>query len=92
MSYFPVSLYIAVFTATVSTPLSATIVLSVFNSAGVVGQVIIGWLSDRMPYPRIMVISTLASSLAAFLLWGYADSLGRIFAFAVIFGALVSSS
>ncbi|TCD66437.1 hypothetical protein EIP91_001373 [Steccherinum ochraceum] len=88
MSYFPVSLYIAVFTAMLSTPLSATIVLSLFNSSGVVGQILIGWLTDRMPYPRIMFVSALASSVAAFLLWGFADTLGRVYAFAVVFGCL----
>ncbi|KAH8100923.1 major facilitator superfamily domain-containing protein [Cristinia sonorae] len=88
MSYFPVSLYIAAFTATISSPLSATIVLSLFNSSGVIGQIFIGWLSDRMPYPRIMVASAFASSLAAFLLWGFADTLGLVFAFAIVFGSL----
>ncbi|KAL4244542.1 Proton-linked Monocarboxylate Transporter [Abortiporus biennis] len=42
MSFFPVSLYIAVFTASISSALSATIVLSLFNIAGVVGQILIG--------------------------------------------------
>lgn len=91
MSYFPVSLYISVFTTTISTPLSASIVLALFNSSGVVGQIIIGYLTDRMPYPQIMVVSTVGSSAAAFLLWGFADSLGRVFAFAIIFGGLVSA-
>ncbi|CAL1714360.1 unnamed protein product [Somion occarium] len=88
MSYFPVSLYIAVFTATISSPLSATIVLSMFNSSGVVGQILIGYLSDRFPYPWIMFGSTMGSAIAAFLLWGFADTLARVFAFAIIFGGL----
>ncbi|TCD66900.1 hypothetical protein EIP91_000739 [Steccherinum ochraceum] len=88
MSYFPVSLYIAIFAETVSSPLSATIVLSLFNSAGVVGQIVIGYLCDHLPYPRVMLVTTLASSLAAFLLWGFADTLPRVFAFAIVFGAL----
>lgn len=64
--------------------------LSLFNSSGVVGQIIIGYLADRTPYPRIMFVSTFASSIAAFLLWGFADTLGRVFAFAIAFGGLVS--
>ncbi|TCD66716.1 hypothetical protein EIP91_001009 [Steccherinum ochraceum] len=88
MSYFPVSLYISVFTTTISSPLSASIVLALFNSSGVIGQILIGYLTDRMPYPQLMVISTLGSSIAAFLLWGFADTLGRVFAFAIIFGGL----
>lgn len=92
MSYFPVSLYIATFTATLSSPLSATIVLSLFNVSGVIGQILMGYLTDRMPYPRIMFVSTFASSIAAFLLWGFADTLGRVFAFAIVFGGLVSAA
>ena len=92
MSYFPVSLYIAVFTATISSPLSATIVLALFNSAGVIGQVLIGYLSDRFPYPWIMFANALGSAIAAFLLWGFADTLVTVLIFAVIFGGLVSAT
>ncbi|TCD65934.1 hypothetical protein EIP91_002002 [Steccherinum ochraceum] len=88
MAYFPVSLYISVFTTSIASPLSATIVLSLFNSAGVVGQVLMGYLADRMPYTYIMAVSTFASAIAAFLLWGFADTLGRVFAFAIVFGGL----
>ena len=35
-------------------------------------------------------MSTMGSAIAAFLLWGFADTLARVFAFAIIFGGLVS--
>ena len=89
LSYFPVSLYIATFTASLGSPLSATIVLSVFNSSTVVGRIIIGYLTDRYPYPWIMFGSLLGSGVAAFLLWGFADTLVRVFVFVVIFASLV---
>ncbi|PIL27566.1 MFS general substrate transporter [Ganoderma sinense ZZ0214-1] len=88
LSYFPVSLYIASFTQQLSTPLTATIVLSLFNSAGVVGQVILGYLTDRYAYPWVMFFSSLGSALAAFLLWGFAQGPALIYPFAIIFGAL----
>ncbi|KAI1798150.1 MFS general substrate transporter [Ganoderma leucocontextum] len=88
LSYFPVSLYIASFTQQLSTPLTATIVLSLFNSAGVVGQVILGYLTDRYAYPWIMFFSSLGSALAVFLLWGFAQGPALIYPFAIIFGAL----
>ena len=91
LSYFPVSLYIASFTQQLSTPLTATIVLSLFNSAGVVGQVILGYLTDRYAYPWVMFFSSLGSALAAFLLWGFAQGPALIYPFAIIFGALVSN-
>ncbi|OCH87540.1 MFS general substrate transporter [Obba rivulosa] len=88
LSYFPVSLYIATFTKSVGSPLSATIVLSLFNSSGVVGQILIGHLSDRFPYPWIMFVSALGSGIAAFLLWGFATTLAQVLAFAIVFGGL----
>ncbi|KAI0079375.1 MFS general substrate transporter [Panus rudis PR-1116 ss-1] len=88
MSYFPVSLYIAAFATSIASPLSASIVLSLFNVAGVVGYILTGYLSDLFPYPWIMFASTLGSAISAFLLWGFADTLARVFAFAIIFGLL----
>ncbi|KAI0788897.1 MFS general substrate transporter [Abortiporus biennis] len=88
LSYFPVSLYIAVFTRTISSPLSASIVLSIFNSSGVAGQIIIGHLSDKFPYPWIMFASAFGSAISAFLLWGFANTLAQVFVFAIIFGGL----
>lgn len=61
-----------------------------FNSSGVIGQILIGHLSDRWPYPWIMFSSALGSAISAFLIWGFADTLTRVFAFAIIFGGLVS--
>ncbi|KAI0771942.1 MFS general substrate transporter [Trametes elegans] len=88
LSYFPVSLYIASFTRALSSPLTATVVLSVFNSSAVVGQIVLGHLSDKFPYPWIMFVSGLGSSLVAFLLWGLASAATELYFFAVIFGAL----
>ena len=89
LSYFPVSLYIASFTQQVSTPLTATVALSLFNLAGVIGQVILGYLTDRFAYPWVMFFSSLGSALAAFLLWGFGQGPALIYPFAIIFGALV---
>ena len=90
MSFYPVSLYIAVFTTTIASPLKAATALSLFNSAGVVGLFAIGYFTDRVPYTRIMFISAVGCCLSAFLMWGFADTLVTIFLFAVVFGGLVS--
>lgn len=85
------SLYIATFTKSISSQLTATVVLSLFNSSAVVGQIFLGHLSDRFPYPFIMVVSALGSALAAFFLWGFANAAIFLYFFAVIFGGLVSA-
>ncbi|KZT20102.1 MFS general substrate transporter [Neolentinus lepideus HHB14362 ss-1] len=91
LSYFPVSLYLTVFTRSLSFEGSAAAVLSVFNVACVIGQVFIGWLCDRMPYAWIAVVTQLGSTLVAFLLWGYSSNLEMVFGFAVLFGGLSGS-
>ncbi|KAI1785384.1 MFS general substrate transporter [Ganoderma leucocontextum] len=88
LSYFPVSLYIISFTTALSTPFTAIVVTSVFNSSAVGGQIILGHLSDRYPYPCVMFLSAIGSGTAAFLLWGLASSATKLYFFAIIFGAL----
>ena len=90
LSYFPVSLYIATFAKGLSNQLTATTVLSLFNVSAVIGQIIIGHLSDVMPYPSVMLFSAVGSSLGAFLLWGFANKAVYLYFFAIIFGSLVS--
>lgn len=36
-----------------------------------------------------MFFSALGSAISAFLIWGFADTMARVFAFAIIFGGLV---
>ncbi|KAI0700119.1 MFS general substrate transporter [Cerioporus squamosus] len=88
LSYFPVSIYIPTFTRSLSDQFTATVVLALFNSSGVLGQVVLGHLSDRFPYPSIMVVSAFGSALGAFLLWGFANATVYLYFFAIIFGGL----
>ncbi|TFK93289.1 MFS general substrate transporter [Polyporus arcularius HHB13444] len=88
LSYFPVSLYIVTFTRTISDQITATVILALFNSSAVLGQVLLGHLTDRFPYPSIMVVSSIGSALGAFLLWGFANAAIYLYFFAVIFGCL----
>lgn len=89
LSYFPVSLYITTFTVSLADKLTATVVLGLFNASATFGQIILGHLSDRFPYPLIMVVSAVGSALSAFLLWGFANASIYLYFFAIIFGCLV---
>ena len=92
LSYFPVSLYIATFASLLFDPLTATIVLALFNLSAVIGTVVLGTLSDRFPYAVIMTVSELGAALGALFLWGFAKSPVSLYFFAIIFGALVSDT
>ncbi|KAL8276316.1 hypothetical protein RQP46_011282 [Phenoliferia psychrophenolica] len=87
LSFFPVSLYIPTFTLSVASPLSANVVLAVYNAASVFGQVGVGYVSDRYSYPVIISIIGVCCSLTAFLSWGFADTLGKVFGFVILFGS-----
>ena len=67
-------------------------VLSLFNLSAVIGQVLIGHLTDRIPYPSIMVVCAVGSALGAFLLWGFANAAIYLYFFSIIFGGLVRPS
>lgn len=89
VGYFPVSLYMPTYTSALGLPIiNGTLVLAVFNTASVIGQVIFGLLCDRSPYMRVMVLSGVGAALSAYLLWGFAHTLSLIFVFVVVFGGL----
>ncbi|KAF8601582.1 MFS general substrate transporter [Ceratobasidium sp. AG-I] len=89
LAYFPVALYMSVYTASLGLPpLNGTLVLAVFNLASVIGQIGFGHVCDIAPYAYVMIASGTGAALSAYLLWGFAHSLGLIFAFVVVFGSL----
>ncbi|GAB5590144.1 hypothetical protein Unana1_05044 [Umbelopsis nana] len=69
----------------------STIILSILNAASIIGQLALGYVSDRYGYATSTVISSLVASLSAFFLWGFAGkSLGLLIAFVVIYGTFGS--
>lgn len=90
LGFFPVSLFIPTYTSSLSSAtLPSTIVLALFNATSVIFYIVFGHYCDKYPYPYVILVSGTGSALAAFILWGFASSLGWVFAFAVIFGGLV---
>ncbi|KAI0694845.1 MFS general substrate transporter [Earliella scabrosa] len=88
VAQFPVSLYIAMFARAMSDPFTATVILALFNLSATVGQILLGHLTDRFPYPAVMFVSAIGSALATFFLWGFANAAIYLYFFAIIFGAL----
>ncbi|CAE6378694.1 unnamed protein product [Rhizoctonia solani] len=89
LGYFPVSLYISVYTTSLGLPtIDGTIVVAVFSLASVIGQVTLGQLCDMIPYQYIIIASGIGSCLSVYLLWGFAHSLNIIIGFVIMFGVL----
>lgn len=88
LAYYIPPLYLPTFASAIG--LSGTVgalILASNNLACVIGQVGFGHLTDRVQNIYVLVtISTLAASLAAFTLWGFAHTMTTLLMFAVVYG------
>lgn len=64
LAFFPVSIYITTYTVAISTPTSANFILAIYNAANVIGQVVVGYLSDKFDYGLIIAIIGLIGSIS----------------------------
>ncbi|KAJ7121354.1 MFS general substrate transporter, partial [Mycena crocata] len=87
-TYIP-TLYIPTFAADLGLSNEAgSLTLSVMNGASVPGLIFLGWLSDRFDLRISMLVSSLGSALAVFLLWGLSKSLAPLIVFSFVYGFL----
>ncbi|KAH9485839.1 Aspyridones efflux protein apdF [Psilocybe cubensis] len=87
LGFYPVSIFLTTYTSYLSAgTFTSTVTLALFNAASVICYVLFGRICDSFPYSYVIFTSGFVSALAALLLWGYASTLGIIFAFTVVFG------
>lgn len=60
--------------------------LSLNNLGNIMGWVIFGFLSDRIDVHILVFLLPFASAVSAFVLWGFARSLGLLIAFSLVYG------
>ncbi|GAA5941438.1 uncharacterized protein JCM15063_006102 [Sporobolomyces koalae] len=88
LAYFPVSIFLATFTASVlrsDSLLLPSVVVSVFNASAFVGSTVIGAAGDRSVDLTIIALG-IAGALYALCGWGLSDSLVGVTIFAVLYG------
>jgi MFS family permease len=66
--------------------LSGSIVLALFNSTSVIGQVLFGFLNDRMHVTSVIAVSTIGATMAVFLFWGFSLSMPLLCIFSLLYG------
>lgn len=66
--------------------ISGTITVSLFNTTSVFGQVILGFLSDRLHITTVILISTIGATISVFLLWGFSTSFPLLCIFSLVYG------
>ncbi|KAI5474232.1 MFS monocarboxylate transporter [Pseudohyphozyma bogoriensis] len=97
MSFFPISYYLTTYTVNIAPKQpTSTVVLTVLNISITLGQLLCGWFSDRYSYSTMLLVMGVASALStsyeAFLGLGFADTLPKIFGFAIVFGLFSSNT
>ncbi|GAA5827562.1 hypothetical protein JCM11251_001734 [Rhodosporidiobolus azoricus] len=84
LPYYSVSFYLPTYTLNLGSSFSATVVVSIFNLAASIGSPLTGWASDKS-LPWTVFVMSIVSGIVALTAWGYATTLGAVFAFAVLF-------
>lgn len=87
LGYFIPGLYLPSYARTISlSPLEASLLVSLLNTASVPGIVLLSALSDRTNVTNVIFISALGSTLSVFCFWGLASSLPLLLVFAMFYG------
>ena len=92
-SYLPVALYLPTYAASLTDSITKqNLVLAIFSLMAAVGSALSGVLSDYS-YGWTVIVCGLCGTLISLTAWGLADSLGKVYAFAILFsltGQMVS--
>ncbi|KAJ3154544.1 hypothetical protein HDU86_004673 [Geranomyces michiganensis] len=88
LAWYPVSVMVSTYTASMGSAFSSNIVLSLLNASNTIGGMIFGYLSDRIGYAYLWVLIGFGQGALALGSWGTAGSLGAILAFVTGFGLL----
>ncbi|GAA5865850.1 hypothetical protein JCM8547_005735 [Rhodosporidiobolus lusitaniae] len=91
LSYLPVALFLPVYTSAFTTSsFQQNLVLSIFNLFAAIGSALSGRVAD-WSYSTLIIACGALSALVSLTAWGLADSLAKVYGFAVLF-ALTSQS
>lgn len=92
LAYLPVANYLAVYAHSFSSSTTTVnLVVGLFNLAASVGCFIAGALCDRS-YALANALSGALCALVSLTAWGLADTLGKVYLFAVLFGLVGQQS
>lgn len=85
-SFFPVATYLPIYVESLADPFQSEVTLAIFNAASVVGQVLVGWLSDRFDSALIIAGLGVGSGITSLTAWGFANTLPKVFGFVIVYG------
>ncbi|KAJ5094827.1 hypothetical protein N7456_010688 [Penicillium angulare] len=92
MGYFLPTIYLPTYAKSLgASSIESTLTVMVFNLASVFGCVIMGSMVDRYHATTCILGSTIGSTIAVFLIWGFADSLAPLYIFCIFYGLFAGS-
>lgn len=92
LGYFLPTIYLPTYARSLgANNLTASLTVILLNLASVFGCIMMGSLVDRCHATTCILISTVGTVLATFLLWGFAVSLAPLFIFCVAYGIFAGS-
>lgn len=87
LGYFIPSIYLPTYARYIGgSPIAGTMTLVAFNTASVVGCVVVGILVDKCHVTTPVALSAAGATIACFLLWGLAGTISLLFVFSIMYG------
>jgi MFS family permease len=88
LGYFLPAVYLPTYAASLgASGLESTATIMLLNAAAFVGSLCMGVAVDRFDVVNCLLVSAIGSTLAVFLIWGFATSLAPLYIFCLIYGA-----
>ncbi|KAJ5675243.1 uncharacterized protein N7477_005177 [Penicillium maclennaniae] len=92
MGYFLPTIYLPTYARSLgANNIQATLTVMLFNLASVFGCVIMGSMVDRYHATTCILMSTVGSTIAVFLIWGLSVSLAPLYIFCIFYGLFAGS-
>lgn len=92
MGYFLPTIYLPSYARSLgASTIESSLTVMLFNLASVFGCVIMGSMVDRYHATTCILASTIGSTIAVFLIWGFATSLAPLYIFCIFYGLFAGS-
>lgn len=65
--------------------------LGLLNGSSAVGRIIAGWVGDKVGYLNVFVVCQLGSAVVCLVVWPFAETLGMLVSFSILFGMMAGS-
>ncbi|KAF2684530.1 MFS general substrate transporter [Lentithecium fluviatile CBS 122367] len=93
LGYFLPAIYLPTYARSLgASGMESTVTLILLNAAAFVGSFCMGAAVDRFDVVNCLFVSAIGSTLAVFLLWGFATSLAPLYVFCLVYGAFAGST